>query len=128
MYQTSPTTGLAGTPACAYLRRPPAVILPVIATSPPNVAPAITAKLATLPKAPFSIVRPPTTARVPLLIMLPTLSTPDVALMPPALRYAPVAIKLPALVVKPYPTMLPVVRLPVDTAPVTFNVPPTVAF
>ena len=86
MYHTSPSTGFAGALICAYLRRPPPVMLPVTARSPPIVAAPITLILATDPNEPFSIVSPPTTARVPDDTMLPTLSTPLVAVIPPADR------------------------------------------
>ena len=85
LYHTSPTTGLAGAEVCAYLRKPPAVILPVIATSPPMVAEPTTPKLAKLANPPLVISSPPILAYVPCDTMLPFVAIcPAVAVMPPA--------------------------------------------
>ena len=119
LYHTSPAIGLAGVFACAYLRTPPATMLPVIATSPPMVAEPITPKLATLPNAPFSMVNPPTTALAPVVIMLPPVMLKPVPVIapfndvsPPAEKYAPLAVKLP----------------PVVPIPCAVRYPPTLAF
>ena len=85
MYQTSPTTGLAGADVCAYLRRPPAVILPVIATSPPMVAAPTTPKLANWLMLLFSMINPPMLA--------------DVVLRLPAVTVSPAVLKNPSLMV-----------------------------
>ena len=70
---------MAGVLACVYFLRPPPVMLPVIAKSPPKVPEPITFRLARLLIPPFSMVKPPITALAPDATMLPA-----VTLNPPA--------------------------------------------
>ena len=85
MYHKSPTTGLTGALELVVLRIPPPVTLPVMATSPPMVAPPITFKLASDPIPPASIMTPPMLA--------------DVVLKLPAVTVIPAVLKKPSLMV-----------------------------
>ena len=93
MYQTSPTTGFTGAVSCAYLRKPPPVILPVTARSAPTVAEPITPKLASELIPLFSIINPPILAevvfRLPAVTVIPAvLRKPSLMVVVRAVRYA----------------------------------------